>query len=166
MTMKRKFGAYMLLVFAMLGIVGIATGAAVLRRERDQVMRSMEAVAQSEARRVEDRLVATAGAIGAGAAGDGLLDALAAYELRPSADNQAAVDRALDVVAPLLTTVRAATLLSAEGEPIADTTSADGSRAPGPFDPAFVERAVADVAAGAPYVVGDAFPAGPGDRPY
>jgi diguanylate cyclase (GGDEF)-like protein len=164
--MKRKFGAYVLAVFVALGLVGLLTGSAVLRHERNRVARSLDAVARLESRRVQDQLAAAAERWTSPTVGAVLVAAMGAHDLAPSPITADLVRRSLDEVVPYLTTVRAATLLDVAGTVVTDTTAVSAERAPHAFDATFVSAAMAQVELGAPYVVGRAFRVEPGDERY
>jgi diguanylate cyclase (GGDEF)-like protein len=163
MTIKRKFGAYMAVVLVALGIVGIATGRAVRANQRTQAVRSVDAVARLESRRVEDWLTGTSRELTSPAIAAVLVPALDAHRASPTPEAGAAVGAALADVVPFVGVLRAATIVDLDGTAIADTTA---SHPPQHLDQDFVRAAIDHINVGAPYVVGTAVRIAPGDERY
>ncbi|MGD9702926.1 MAG: putative bifunctional diguanylate cyclase/phosphodiesterase [Acidimicrobiia bacterium] len=163
MTMTRKFGAYMLIVFVALGIVGGLTGRVIRDNERDQITRTLDAVARLESRRVDDQLAASASRLQNPTIEAVFADVIDAHDVGDAPVNEPVGDQSLDDIIPYLPSLRAATLLAADGAPIAHTSRGG---APQPLDEAFLEDAAARIEIGAPYVVGRAFRIAPGDERY
>lgn len=165
MTIKRKFGAYLLVVLAVIAVVALVTGRSIRSHQRTQAIQSIDAAARLEARRVEDTLNETARRLASPALEAMLVPALEAQDAETPGSSEL-VEEALAQAAPFMPALRAGTVLDATGAPLAATAAGEATDEPRPIDSALVAQAIEDVALGAPFVAGPAFRAAPGEERF
>jgi len=167
MTIKRKFGAYMLVVLVVLGLVGVVTGRAIRTNQRDQVVRNLGAVARLEAQRVEDALAETARRLASPGVRAAIVPTLDAIEGGASDGAAAAAAQAAFVDAtPLVPVMQAGTLFSTTLDVVATTESAEATARPVAVEDSLIAYAAERIDLGAPFVVGPAFRTPSGDERY
>jgi diguanylate cyclase (GGDEF)-like protein len=166
MTIKRKFLICVLLVFVALSSVGTVAGIAMRDSQREQVRRSLDAIANLENRRVADTLEATAHRLVSPTTEAVVAPLLAAFNRTGSATTAGEIGLAFDELMRFLPAMKAGTIVALDGSIVTAQATSESEPAPREIDPGFLDIARGRIGAGDASVVGPAFRVTPDDERY
>ena len=166
MTIKRKLfisGMLILLAFASIGAI---TGVTVRHRQEAQVRRNIGAVADLQRQSLTDTLASTSERLTFAMTSERLADHVSAWAASHSAADAQAVGDVIDRITPLLSAIRAITVVGSDGTVIADSSPLGAGFIPAVTTPADIAVGLAGIANGAPEWVVRAAEIGVGDARY